>query len=171
MWFPVSLLLVGNPCWCLPLMLCPRLVSSQDPGVNWLTLYNSIPWLSSNTESILSSIYVDFDTVSAVKGSSSLCCSARVWDWGWKGDELIPNTTRLNSYSSGFLCWSVCRQTFIPIFPLLIHKQPQSVPKVPWHLTQQGLCKICEECCIICLFNISTNIFRRIFCYISFKRA
>ena len=37
--------------------------------------------------------------------------------------------------------------------------------------THRGLRKLCEECHIICLFNISTNIFKRIFCYISFERA
>ena len=66
-------------------------------------LCSSSPASSSNTESMESSMYVDFRIVSSANGNSSMnffawCCNT---NWTWKGDEFVPNTTQSNSYTSG----------------------------------------------------------------------
>ena len=68
-------------------------------------LYNSTAAFSLGTESMLSSIYELFKTVAAAIGNIDWCLLACYWatNWAWKGDEFTPNTTRLNSNTSGSL--------------------------------------------------------------------
>ena len=68
-----------------------------------------MPCFSSGTESMESSMYVDFCIVSAAIGNSLLCfCAWRCnTNCAWNGDEFTPNTTRLNSYISGGWLWLV----------------------------------------------------------------
>ena len=83
------------------------LSNSPEPVHNQIScLYNVVPRSSAGTEFKSSSLWDDFHVVFAVIGRSisSFSECAKVTNWDWNGDELIPKTTRLNSYSSSYFC-------------------------------------------------------------------